>query len=90
MDEALGAVSSVAPDWLGEWGPFAVLMVLLFAVWLFTRKIFAVQKDGLSLERGVVGHYHVSYGKRAARSIAEPSWLANECGNSPVFNIGDG
>lgn len=45
MDEALGAVSSVAPDWLGEWGPFAVLMVLLFAVWLFTRKIFAVQKD---------------------------------------------
>lgn len=44
MDEAIGAVSSVAPDWLGEWGPFAVLMVLLFAIWLFTRKIFAVQK----------------------------------------------
>jgi len=45
MDEALGAVNSVAPDWLGEWGPFAVLMVILFGVWMFTRKIFAVQKD---------------------------------------------
>ena len=45
MDEALDAVNSVAPDWLGEWGPFAVLMVLLFGVWMFTRKIFAVQKD---------------------------------------------
>ncbi|WP_295873125.1 mechanosensitive ion channel domain-containing protein [uncultured Zhongshania sp.] len=45
MDEALGAVNSVAPDWLGVWGPFAVVMLLLFGVWFFTRKIFAVQKD---------------------------------------------
>ena len=45
MDDALDAVVSVAPNWLGQWGPFAVVMGLLFAVWLFTRKVFAVQKS---------------------------------------------
>ncbi|WP_269620159.1 mechanosensitive ion channel domain-containing protein [Zhongshania sp. BJYM1] len=45
MDEALGAVGNVAPEWLGDWGPFAVVMLFLVGVWLFTRKIFSVQKD---------------------------------------------
>ncbi|AMO66894.1 mechanosensitive ion channel family protein [Zhongshania aliphaticivorans] len=45
MDDALDAVVSVAPNWLGQWGPFAVVMGLLFATWLFTRKVFAVQKS---------------------------------------------
>ncbi|WP_320838024.1 mechanosensitive ion channel family protein [Zhongshania sp.] len=45
MDDALDAVVSVAPNWLGQWGPFAVVMGLLFAAWLFTRKVFAVQKS---------------------------------------------
>ncbi len=45
MDDALDAVVSVAPNWLGQWGPFAVVMALLFATWLFTRKVFAVQKS---------------------------------------------
>ena len=44
MDDALDVVVSVAPNWLGQWGPFAVVMVLLFGSWLFTRKVFAVQK----------------------------------------------
>jgi len=45
MDDALDAVVSVAPNWLGQWGPFAVVMGLLFVTWLFTRKVFAVQKS---------------------------------------------
>ncbi|WP_373091979.1 mechanosensitive ion channel domain-containing protein [Zhongshania sp.] len=45
MDDALDAVLSVAPNWLGQWGPFAVVIGLLFATWLFTRKVFAVQKS---------------------------------------------
>ena len=45
MDDALDVVVSVAPNWLGQWGPFAVVMGLLFATWLFTRKVFAVQKS---------------------------------------------
>tara|TARA_R110000772_G_scaffold93705_1_gene191272 strand:+ start:79881 stop:81029 length:1149 start_codon:yes stop_codon:yes gene_type:complete len=45
MDDALDAVVSVAPNWLGQWGPFAVVMGLLFATWLFARKVFAVQKS---------------------------------------------
>ncbi len=45
MDDALDAVVSVAPNWLGQWGPFAVVMGLLLATWLFTRKVFAVQKS---------------------------------------------
>ncbi|MFT4918080.1 MAG: small conductance mechanosensitive channel [Zhongshania aliphaticivorans] len=45
MDDALDVVVSVAPNWLGQWGPFAVVMGLLFVTWLFTRKVFAVQKS---------------------------------------------
>jgi len=45
MEDALGAVHSVAPNWLGQWGPFTVVMALLFASWLFTRKVFALQKN---------------------------------------------
>ena len=44
VDSALGAISPVVPDWLLQWLPFAIIMLLMFGVWIFTRKIFAVQK----------------------------------------------
>lgn len=45
MEDALVVVDQVAPVWLGQWGSFVVVMVLLFGSWLFTRKLFAVQKS---------------------------------------------
>lgn len=45
VDQAVGALGSTVPDWLMDWLPFVLVMALLFCVWLFTRKVFAVQKD---------------------------------------------
>ena len=41
MDISLEKITPLLMDWL----PFALVMALLFGVWLFTRKVFAVQKD---------------------------------------------
>lgn len=45
VDQAAQSIGAVVPEWVFDWLPFALVMVLLFCVWLFTRKVFSVQKE---------------------------------------------
>lgn len=45
VEQAAGHIGAVIPEWLFDWLPFVLVMVLLFGVWLFTRKVFSVQKQ---------------------------------------------
>ncbi len=45
MDEIINVAEPLFPSWFHDWLPSLVIMGLLVATWVFTRKVFAVQKE---------------------------------------------
>ncbi len=45
MEQAFDVAPGAFPDWLSQWLPALVAMLLLTLAWLFTRQVFSVQKE---------------------------------------------